>query len=73
VRATERGKEAGSENRGPMYKNRIRGGVERGERARNREATMTKGRRWWKNSAKLINAAFPISYFDQLGVPWLAS
>ena len=31
------------------------------------------GRRWWKNSAKLINAAFPISYFDQLGVPRLAS
>ena len=31
------------------------------------------GRRWWKSSAKLINVAFPISYFDQLGVPWLAS
>jgi group II intron reverse transcriptase/maturase len=31
------------------------------------------GRRWWKNSAKLINMAFPISYFDQLGVPRLAS
>jgi group II intron reverse transcriptase/maturase len=28
---------------------------------------------WWKNSALLINAAFPISYFDQLGVPRLAS
>ena len=25
-----------------MYKNRIRGGVERGERARDREAPMTK-------------------------------
>ena len=31
------------------------------------------GRRWWKNSAKLINGAFPISYFDQLGVPRLAA
>jgi group II intron reverse transcriptase/maturase len=31
------------------------------------------GRRWWKNSAKLINVAFPISYFDQLGIPRLAS
>ena len=31
------------------------------------------GRRWWKNSAKLINIAFPTSYFDQLGLPRLAS
>jgi RNA-directed DNA polymerase len=31
------------------------------------------GRRWWHNSAKLINVAFPISYFDQLGIPRLAS
>jgi group II intron reverse transcriptase/maturase len=30
-------------------------------------------RRWWNNSAMLINAAFPISYFDQLGVPRLAA
>jgi RNA-directed DNA polymerase len=30
------------------------------------------GRRWWKNSARLINVAFPIRYFDQLGVPRLA-
>ena len=29
--------------------------------------------RWWRNSAKLINLAFPISYFDRLGVPRLAS
>jgi RNA-directed DNA polymerase len=27
------------------------------------------GRRWWRNSAKLINVALPISYFDGLGVP----
>jgi RNA-directed DNA polymerase len=31
------------------------------------------GRRWWKNSGMLIHIAFPISYFDQLGVPRLAS
>jgi hypothetical protein len=31
------------------------------------------GRRWWKNSAKLINVAFPISYFDQLGIPRLVA
>ena len=29
--------------------------------------------RWWKNSGMLINVAFPISYFDQLGVPRLAA
>jgi hypothetical protein len=33
---------SGERDRGPMYKNRIRGGVERGERARDREAAMTK-------------------------------
>jgi group II intron reverse transcriptase/maturase len=33
----------------------------------------TNGRRWWKNSAKLINVVFPISYFDQLGIPRLAA
>jgi len=31
------------------------------------------GRRWWKNSGMLINVAFPIRYFDQLGIPRLAS
>jgi group II intron reverse transcriptase/maturase len=31
------------------------------------------GRRWWRNSAKLINVAFPIRYFDSLGVPRLAA
>jgi RNA-directed DNA polymerase len=30
-------------------------------------------RRWWKNSGRLIHVAFPISYFDQLGVPRLAA
>jgi group II intron reverse transcriptase/maturase len=31
------------------------------------------GRRWWRNSALGINRAFPIRYFDQLGVPRLAA
>ena len=31
------------------------------------------GRRWWRNSGMLIHVAFPISYFDQLGIPRLAS
>ncbi len=42
VRVTERGKEAGRVNRGPMDKNRIRGDAERGERATDREASMAK-------------------------------
>jgi group II intron reverse transcriptase/maturase len=31
------------------------------------------GRRWWKNSGLLIHVAFPISYFDGLGLPRLAA
>lgn len=31
------------------------------------------GRRWWRHSAKLIHLAFPIRYFDGLGVPRLAA
>jgi RNA-directed DNA polymerase len=31
------------------------------------------GRRWWKNSGMLINVAFPIRYFDELGVPRLVA
>jgi RNA-directed DNA polymerase len=30
-------------------------------------------RRWWRNSAMAIHVAFPIRYFDQLGIPRLAS
>ena len=30
-------------------------------------------RRWWMNSAKLLNAVWPTSYYDQQGVPRLAS
>jgi group II intron reverse transcriptase/maturase len=31
------------------------------------------GRRWWKNSAMAIHIAFPIRYFDGLGLPRLAA
>ena len=31
------------------------------------------GRRWWRNSAMLLNAALPNSLFDELGVPRLAA
>jgi len=30
-------------------------------------------RRWWRNSGMLLNRAFPIRYFDQLGVPRLSA
>ena len=42
-RATDRGEEAWSVNRGPMDKNWIQGGADRGERATNREAPVVKG------------------------------
>lgn len=41
------------------------------ERAAKDVATNT--RRWWKNSAMMIHAAFPTGYFDQLGIPRLAA
>lgn len=31
------------------------------------------GRRWWRSSGSAINIAFPISYFDGLGLPRLAA
>jgi len=42
ARVTERGKEAGSVNRGPMDKNRIGGDAGWGERAIDRKASMAK-------------------------------
>lgn len=33
----------------------------------------TNTRRWWKNSGMAINIAFPIAYFDGLGLPRLAA
>lgn len=44
-RATDRGKEAWSEDVGPMNKKRIRGDVEQGERTNDREALVAKARR----------------------------
>lgn len=29
-------------------------------------------RRWWRNSAMLLNTVFPVSYFDRLGIPRLS-
>ena len=31
------------------------------------------GRRWWRNSGRLIHVAFPIRHFDELGVPRLVA
>ena len=45
----------------------------RGLSDRGAKKVASNGRRWWRNSAKLINVAFPISYFDDLGVPRLAA
>jgi hypothetical protein len=45
----------------------------RGLSQHNAAKVAANARRWWRNSAMLINAAFPISYFDQLGVPRLAA
>jgi len=45
----------------------------RGISARGAAKVASNGRRWWHNSAMLVNVAFPISYFDQLGIPRLAS
>ncbi|TCW80646.1 hypothetical protein C5O80_12720 [Burkholderia sp. SRS-46] len=44
MRVTECGKEAWSVNREPMDKNRIEGIAEQGERAKDREALVTKAR-----------------------------
>ena len=30
-------------------------------------------RRWWMNSARMLHVALPNSYFDQLGIPRLAT
>jgi hypothetical protein len=44
VRATERGEEAWIVNREPMNKNCIEGAAKQGERAKDREALVTKAR-----------------------------
>ena len=48
MRVTECGEEAWSVNREPMNKNRIEGATKQGERARNREALVTKAK--WRKS-----------------------
>ena len=45
----------------------------RGISVRGAAKVASNGRRWWHNSAMLVNVAFPIRYFDQLGIPRLAS
>jgi hypothetical protein len=30
-------------------------------------------RSWWRNSAKLANSVFPITYFDEAGIPRLVA
>jgi hypothetical protein len=52
MRATECGKEAWSVNHEPMYKNQIRGSVDQGERAKNREALVAKDR--WRISGGCV-------------------
>jgi RNA-directed DNA polymerase len=45
----------------------------RGMSGRSAAQVAANGRRWWKNSAKAINAALPTHYFDQLMLPRLAT
>jgi RNA-directed DNA polymerase len=45
----------------------------RGLSERTARKVAANGRRWWKNSAMAIHVAFPISYFDELGIPRLAA
>jgi hypothetical protein len=65
MRATECGKEAWSINHEPMYKNRIEGVADQGERARNREALVVKDR-WRKCGGCVMKECGPY-----LGTPRL--
>ncbi len=56
--------------RGPTIYRQLRG---QGMSAQAAKKVAANGRRWWRNSAWLVNAAFPIRYFDQLGLPRLAA
>ena len=47
--------------------------VKRGLSPRGAAKVAGNGRRWWKNSSMTINIAFPIKYFDDLGLPRLAA
>ena len=46
--------------------------VKRGLSSLHAARVAANGRRWWKNSGMTINIAFPITYFDGLGLPRLA-
>ena len=56
--------------RGPTIYRELRA---RGLSERGAARVAINGRRWWKNSAQLVHIAFPIHYFDQLGIPRLAA
>ena len=47
--------------------------VRRGMRPDGAQKVAANGRRWWKNSSMAINIAFPVRYFDSLGLPRLAA
>jgi RNA-directed DNA polymerase len=47
--------------------------VKRGLPPRDAATVAANGRRWWKNSGMTINIAFPVAYFDGLGLPRLAA
>lgn len=61
-RVTDRGKEARSEEIGPMNKNRMRGGAERGERANDRETPMAKAR--WRRSGGRVSKVDALTWGD---------
>jgi hypothetical protein len=65
MRVTDCGKEAWSINHEPMYKNCIEGAADQGERARNREALVVKGR-WCRCSGCVMKECGPY-----LGTPCL--
>jgi RNA-directed DNA polymerase len=56
--------------RGPTIYRELR---KRGLSSKGAAKVAANGRRWWKNSSMTINVAFPISYFDGLGLPRLAA
>jgi group II intron reverse transcriptase/maturase len=47
--------------------------VRRGMRPDSAKTVARNTHRWWRNSGMSINIAFPISYFDNLGLPRLAA
>jgi hypothetical protein len=62
-RATDRGKEAW------IYRELVKRGLLPQKAAR----VAANGRRRWKNSGMTIHIAFPVTYFDGLGLPRLAA